>query len=44
MDRMKEDILKRMPKWFLKLRERYMEKYKEDLYDRLDDLAERLRD
>ena len=39
MDRMKEEMLKRMPEWFLKLRKRYMEKYNDDLFDLLDELA-----
>jgi len=39
MDRMKEEMLKRMPEWFMKLRKRYMEKYNDDLFDLLDELA-----
>ena len=39
MNNEKEEILKTMPKWFLKLREVYWKKYNEDLYDLLDDLA-----
>ena len=35
----KEEILKRLPKWFLELRKVYWKKYNEDLYDLLDDLA-----
>ncbi len=39
MDRMKEEVLKRMPEWFLELRKIYMEKYGEDLYELLDKLT-----
>lgn len=39
MGKIKEEMLKQMPEWFMKLRKRYMEKYNDDLFDRLDDLA-----
>ena len=40
----KEEMLKGMPKWFLKLREIYWKKYNKDLYDLLDDLAQMAND
>ncbi|MFQ6115430.1 MAG: hypothetical protein ACE5NG_15325 [bacterium] len=44
LESQKQELLERMPQWFLKLRERYNQKYDDDLFDRLDDLAKLKKD